>query len=159
MKVKRLCLCLDVWVVCNLAGGGVRVCMSSRMCTQGRVHDLWPHRNPLWQNSLSLWDGYRPPDGLPCPPFQHAVSYVHYCCLLSGLEFTLPAKGFSHVGYGETAAISHLFKSPTRPFFAFNRHRRIAAVWIVTLSEAAWSRYTATNPGEKDADKMSFFYS
>lgn len=89
---QTYCLCLAKWVVCNLAAGGFIICMCGRVWVQRA--GLWPvtsqgfslYALSLSPNTLHTFPHIQrcvetkpaPPDGLSRPPFQQAVSYIHY---------------------------------------------------------------------------------
>lgn len=96
MKVRRsVCVWLAGWSVTELMAGGVRI---AEYACRALGHDPWTQRNSsaaevslslslsngsfslhmLHIHSHTLWPSPAFPDGSPCPPFQPAVSYIHY---------------------------------------------------------------------------------
>lgn len=88
MKVRHtVCVWPNGWSVTSLLGGLLYVCVAEYECSvQGC--DLWPHRDSLYMLCLCLHTFPHiqrcvetkpaPPDRLSRPPFQQAVSYIHY---------------------------------------------------------------------------------
>lgn len=92
MKVRRsVCVWLAGWSVTELMAGGQNsgICMQSSGSWPVNSEEFLCSRSlslPLSNGSFSLhmlhihshtsWPAF--PDGSPCPPFQHAVSYIHY---------------------------------------------------------------------------------